>query len=212
MAKRFMYGRVIIAAALLVAHPPAGDAQTRFELLSKETLAPIKGVSVYTIRDNKAGRCYSLFVLDPDGAPLDAQAPSSVPTTDQMAKARLAQSLKDAGGIRDQKMTDLRQRVGSMWTAEYEAARERIEQEYERTVVALLPDTYPATQVAPGFRTMPRERLDEAVRRAIADSDGAAATQARSAVDERTLALLERLDRRASVTVSGPAPCQPDPK
>jgi len=212
MAKRFIYGRVIIAAALLVARPPAGGAQTRFELLSKETIAPIKGMSVYTIRDNKAGRCYSLFVLDPEGVPLDTPAPSAAQAAEQTAKARLAQSLKDAGGVRDQKMTDLRQRVGSMWTAEYEASRERIEQEYERTVVALLPDMYPSAQVAPGFRTTPRDKLDEAVRRAIADSDGAAAAQARSSVDERTLALLERLDRRASLTVSGPSPCQAEPK
>ena len=190
-------------------------AQSRFDVLSVDAIAAVKGMNVYTIRDNQIAACYSVFVIDaPDAAPpsLPVQTPVPPPTPEQLEQARVAQALKDAMAIHDRKIAEL-QSHRLMWSVEYGTERQRIEDEYELAVRQVLPDLHPTAQVAPGWPTSTREELNAAVRRAIAEAEavpnGAAA--ARSGIDERLEYLLRRMTAAGRLAVTGPLACPPPP-
>jgi hypothetical protein len=186
--------------------------QVRFDVVATDTVTGVNGLTVYTIRDNSAERCYTLFVVEGDKSATPAGVPPPlVPsmTDDEAERVRTADALRALKAERDRRITQLRARTSTMWTIDYTVERERIEDEYERSVGTLLPDLYPPSQVAPGFRTTSREERDGAVARAIAEGDKVIASIARAPLEERLTMLLERADpaRAARVAVSGPAPC-----
>jgi hypothetical protein len=200
-----------------VAWTVAAAAQTRFDLLARDTVAGINGLTAYTVRDNQTASCYTVFVLDAEkGAASNAAMPLQSPplNTNQLRSVQTAQTLRDLKAERDRQVMDLRQQTFTLWTIDYDMTRERIEQEYERGVRALLPDVYPSAQVAPGLRTTSREALDTAVGRAIAEGDAIAAALAGTSADQRVLALLERIDtaRLSRLAVSSAVPCPPPAK
>src|SRR4051812_46133772 len=41
----------------------AAAAQTRFDLLARDSVAGINGLTAYTVRDNQTASCYTVFVL-----------------------------------------------------------------------------------------------------------------------------------------------------
>ena len=193
---------------ICVSHATAG--QVRFDVVATDAVSGVNGLTVYTIRDNRAARCYTLFVVDGDKSATPAGVPLVPSMTDEEAeKVRTADGLRALKVERDRRILQLRARAGTMWTIDYTVERERIEEEYEHRVGALLPDLYPPSQVAPGFRTMSREERDGAVTRAIAEGDTVIAAIARAPLEERLATLLERADpaRAARVAVSGPSPC-----
>ena len=193
----------------------ASDAtaqQLRFDVVASDAVTGVHGLKVYTIRDNREARCYTLFVVDGD----EGAAPAGVPpplvpsmTHDEAGRVRTADALRDVKAERDRHIIELRARMSRMWTIDYTLARERIEDEYERRVGTILPDLYPPNQVAPGFRTTSRAELDGAVSRAIAEGDTVLASIARAPLEQRLATLLERADaaRATRVAVAGPSPC-----
>ena len=92
--------------------------------------------------------------------------------------------------------------------------RKHIDQEYERSVGALLPGIYPAAQVSPDLRTTSPDALDTAVGRAIAEGDAITAALAGSSADQRVLGLLERIEaaRLSRLAVSSAVRCPPSAK
>lgn len=201
-----------IVAALCVVVMAAGaeaTAQARFHLLGVDTIDAVRTARVYTIRDDKVGACYVLFVLDPSdtGSAGPPEPPAPVPTAEQLDKMRLADALRGLTAARDRRMADSNRYVGTSWTIDSQMERERIQEDYERGVRAWLPELFPATQLAPVWRTTGIDELNEAVRRAIADGDAAQAAASRSALDDQLLRLLSRPNGSAGLTVSGPAAC-----
>ena len=205
---RFKAAVVTAACVWSIGVSSTAVAQNRFDVLSDDVVAAVSGMTVYTIRDNVTTVCYTLFVLEPSDA-RSAPIPDPIPvlSAEQLDKVRVADTLKDAMAARDRRLADLRSRITLLWTVEYETERERIVEGYERVVRGVLPDLYPAAQVAPGWRTTGTEALSEAVRRAIADADAAIASASRSARDEQFRRLLDRATQSSRLTVSGPIPC-----
>jgi len=205
--------RVAGAAAVCawwIAASPSAVAQSRFDVLRDDAIAAVDGMTVYTIRDNATAVCYTLFVLqsnEPRLSTAPAVEPGPVLSAEQRDKVRVADLLKDAIAARDRQLADLRARSTLVWTVEYETERERIVDGYERAVRIVLPELYPAAQVAPGWRTTGSDALNDAVRRAIADADVAIAAATRSARDDQLHRLLDRAMQSARLTVSGPVPC-----
>jgi hypothetical protein len=218
---RVRAGRLALAITgsvmVCVARPVAAVAQTRFDVLASDTVGAINGLTAYTVRDNQTASCYTVFVLDAEKiaqANAARPSPSSSLNDDQLRRVRTAQALRDLQDERDRQVMDLRGRRFTLWTIDYDMAREHIEQEYERGVGALLPEVYPAAQVAPGLRTTSREALDAAVGRAIAEGDAITAGLAGSSADQRVLALLERIEaaRLSRLAVSSAVGCPPAAK
>ena len=203
---------ILGSVMVLVAGAGAAAAQARFDLLASDGVGGINGLTAYTIRDNRTASCYTVFVLDGEkGAGSNAARPSPPPALnpEQLRAVQRADTLREARAERDRQVVELRTRSNTLWTIDYEMARERIEQDYERSVGAVLPELYPSAQVAPGLRTTSREALDAAVGRALAEGDAAAAALAPPPVDQRLLALLERIDttRTSRLAVSSPVRC-----
>ena len=219
--ERIRSGRLALtfagSAIVYVACTVAAAAQARFDVLASDTVGGIKGLTAYTVRDNQTASCYTVFVLDAEtGAGANAAMPSPSPplNADQIRAVETAQTLRELRAERDRQMMDLRGRTFTMWTIDYDMAREHIEQEYERSVGAVLPDVYPSAQVAPGLRTTSREALDTAVDRAIAEGDALTAALAGSSAEQRVLAMLERIDaaRLSRLAVSSAVRCPPAAK
>jgi hypothetical protein len=209
-------GRLALAIAGSVMVCVAGTvaaAQTRFDLLASDTVGGINGLTAYTLRDNQTASCYTVFVLD---AAKGTATPSPSPplNPDQRRSVQTAQTLRDLKAERDRQVMELRGRMFTLWTIDYDMAREHIEQDYERGVGALLPEVYPSAQVAPGLRTTSREALDTAVDRAIAEGDALTAALAGSSAEQRVLAMLERIDaaRLSRLAVSSAVRCPPAAK
>jgi hypothetical protein len=204
------------SAMVCVVCAVAAAAQTRFDLLASDRIGGINGLTAYTVRDNQTASCYTVFVLDADTSVRSSARPSpSEPlNADQRRSVQTAQMLRDLKAERDRQVMDLRGRTFTMWTIDYDMARERIEQEYERGVGALLPDVYPSAQVAPELRTTSPEARDSAVGRAIAEGDAMTAALAGSSADQRALALLERVEtaRLSRLAVSSAVRCPPSAK
>ena len=214
--ERIRSGRLALtfagSAIVYVACTVAAAAQARFDVLASDTVGGIKGLTAYTVRDNQTASCYTVFVLDAEkGAGSNAAMPSlsSPLNADQLRAVQTAQTLRDLKAERDRQVTNLRGRTFTMWTIDYDIAREHIEQEYERGVGALLPDVYPYAQVAPGLRTTSREALDTAVGRALAEGDAITAALAGSSAEQRVLTLLERIEaaRQSRLAVSSAVRC-----
>jgi hypothetical protein len=205
-------GFAIVAACVCWTCVSAAAGQGRFDVVATDTVQGASGLTVYTIRDNSAGRCYTLFVVDGDKGSTPAVVPpppAASMTNDEAERVRTADVLRALKAERDRRIVQLRARASTMWTIDYTVERERIEDEYERHVGTLLPDLYPPTQIAPGFRTTSREERDGAVTRAIAEGDMVIASIAKAPLEERLAALLERADAAgaARLAVSGPVPC-----
>ena len=186
------------------------------DLLASDTVGGIKGLTAYTVRDNQTASCYTVFVLDAEKGTVSNAMPSISPplNADQLRSVHTAQTLRDLKAERDRQVTDLRRRTFTLWTIDYDMAREHIEQEYERGVGALLPDVYPSAQVAPGLRTTSPEALEAAVGRAIAQGDAITAALDGSSADQRVVALLERIEtaRQSRLAVSSAVRCPPSAK
>jgi len=181
-------------------------AQSRFELLGRDAVAAVTGLTVYTIRDGVTASCYMLFVLDPAQSPAPSPA-EEVLTPEQLERARVAQLLRDAIAERNRRIVDLRSRSTSMWTVQYETLLQQIDSDYEQTVRSLLPGLYPRAQVAPGWPTSSPDEVAAAVRTAIADGDSVMNTVARQSGVE---ALMQRLLNGAASTrlaAAGPFGC-----
>jgi len=219
--ERVRGGRLALAitgsAIVYVACTVAAAAQARFDLLASDTVGGIKGLTAYTVRDNQTASCYTVFVLDAEkGAVSNGAKPSLSPPLngDQIRTVQTAHTLRELRAERDRQVMDLRGRAFTMWTIDYDMAREHIEEEYERAVGALLPEVYPSAQVAPGLRTTSRDALDTAVGRAIAEGDAITAALAGASADERVLGLLERIEaaRLSRLAVSSAVRCPPSAK
>lgn len=202
-----MLAVVICAAA--IGFGADGSAQARFHVLGTDAVDAIHGMRVYTLRDDEAGACFRLFVLRSDGEAAREAIPPPAATlsSDQLEKVRISHALQEATAARDEQVVQLRSRRSSTWTVEYETERERIEQDYESAVRALLPDLYPAAQIAPGWRTTGTDELNAAVRRAIAAGEAAEAAATRSTLDDQLLRILTRMNQPAMLAVSPPVAC-----
>ncbi len=203
---------ILTSVMVLVAGAGTAAAQARFDLLASDGVGGISGLTAYTVRDNRTASCYTVFVLDGEKrAELNAARPSPPPplNPEQQRAVERADALRDARAERDRQVVDLRARSYTMWTIDYDMAREQIEQDYERTVAAVLPEVYPSAQVAPDLRTTSREALDAAVGRALAEGAAATAALEPPPADQRLLALLERIDttRTSRLAVSSPVRC-----
>jgi hypothetical protein len=183
---------------------PDASAQTRFDVLSGESVAAVRGLNVYTIRDNQLTACYSVFVID--GPELPVQEPAPPPTAELYEKARVAQALKDAMAVRDRQVMELQQKRLT-WAINYGNDRERIQAEYEQTVRGILPGLYPSAQVAPGWPTSTPQEINAAAQRAIADAETSSTVDAAFRMQERIEYLLRHATASARLAVTGPVAC-----
>jgi hypothetical protein len=183
-------------------------AQARFDVLGRDVVSGLNGMTVYTIRDNRLAQCYTLFVTDGGaGTPLPIAVPPPEPTREQLERIDTAQALRDLQAERDRRIRDLHNRP-TFWVSDYAVARGEIDLDYEQAVNALLPQLWPPASVAPDWPTTSRPELDAAVNRAITEGEVAAAAIARAPLDDRLSALIEGAAARAQrVAVSGPSPC-----
>jgi hypothetical protein len=185
-------------------------AQGRFELLGGDAIANVQGLRAYTIRDGRTAVCYTVFVL----APLDAESSTNtvqepILTSEDLDKIRVAGQLKAAGAERDRQIAALRSSRTASWTPDAEAARQRIDDEYERVVRTVLPRLYPPAPISPGWRWTSVDALNEAARQAIAEADAVVAGSTRSALDAQLLDMLHRIIRSRTLAVAGPMACAP---
>jgi len=195
--------------ACVIGASSGAAAQGRFELLGGDAIAAVQGLSVYTVRDNRTAICYTLFVLGAlDTGSWRNAGQEAALTAGDLDKIRVAEMLKQAAAIRDQKIADLSKYLGST-VAEHDAARERIDDEYESAVRSVLPRLYPTARNRPEWRSTPPAALNDAVRQAIADADAVAAASARLAVDGEVLHLLDQITRSPRLAVAGPLACAP---
>jgi hypothetical protein len=196
--------------ACVIATSSGAAAQGRFELLDGDSIAAVQGLNVYTVRDRRTAVCYTLFVLGPlNAAWSNNSVPQPVLTSEELAKIRVAQTLREAATLRDRKIAELRSRPHAGWPGQDEAAQERINDEYAGVVRSVLPDVYPPGRLAPAWRSTTQEELDDAVRRAIADGDAVTAATARSTSDGQVLQLLNQISQSARLAVAGPVACAP---
>jgi len=206
-----VHGFAIVATVVVLSAwvALAAAAQGRFDVLARDRVAGVGGLTVFTIRDSRTATCYTLFVLEGGQAAVPLPRPAPALTADQLERVRLAETLRDLQAARDRELNRLASsRITNQWLFEYEWERARIQQEYEAAVVALIPGLYPSAQVAPGLPTSSSWEVDAAARRAIAEGE---AVVARSEVDDRLQTLLERFAASQGIapvtSVSGPVPC-----
>ena len=185
-------------------------AQSRFELLGREPVEAVTGLTIYTIRDGVTAGCYTLFVLDSDQLLPPSPAGTSITdvlTPEQLDRVRVADQLRDAIAERNRSIEDLRSRSGStMWLGQYENLRLQIDSDYEQAVRSLLPGLHPSSTLAPGWPTSSPDEVAAAVRTAIADGDSALNAARQSEVD----ALMQRLLKGAAsnrLAAAGPFTC-----
>ena len=149
-------------------------------MLEGDSIAAVQGLNVYTVRDRRTAVCYTLFVLGPvNGAWSNNSVPQPALTSEELGKIHVAQTLKEAARLRDQKIAALRSRPSAGWPGQNEAEEERIQDEYASVVRSVLPDVYPPGRLAPAWRSTTPDELDDAVRRAIADGDAVIAAMTR---------------------------------
>ncbi len=194
-----------IAALVMAA---AAAAQARFDVLGRDVVSGLNGMTVYTIRDNRSAECYTLFVTDGGAAtPLPLLVPPPEPTPEQLHSIDRAQALRELQAERDRRIRELQNR-STFWVSDYAIARGEIDQEYEHAVGEILPQLWPPASVAPDWPTTSRPELDAAVNRAITEGAVASAAIARAPLDDRLSAIIEGAAARAQrVAVSGPSPC-----
>jgi hypothetical protein len=184
----------------------AGDqAPPRFEVLSRDAIAAVAGLNVYTIRDNRLSSCFTLFVLDRPEVQLPDQSIQLPPELTR--KMEVAEILRDAGARRDQQVEALRKRIDPAWSVEYQRERMRIEDEYGRVVRSVIPGMYPPEQVAPGYRTSGSDVVNETARRTIAEAEAAVAAAERARIDRQLERVYNRLTETPRLAVSAPTPC-----
>jgi hypothetical protein len=182
------------------------DAQSRFRVLAVDTIDELRGLQVYTLRDEQTASCYGLVLMghgssEPPPPVYDRR------TAGDDDKVRLAQALRDLLARRDVEIAALRSRLtDGPGTVHYEYDRQGIEQEYEDGVRSLMPQLYPSAQVAPGWPTTTPDELAAAVRRAIAEGDAVDTAAARSATEEELFRLIA--SNRGAATVFGPIVCR----
>ena len=209
--RSFLAVLVALSAVLFpggVATSSGAAPQGRFELLDGDSIAAVQGLNVYTVRDRRTAVCYTLFVLGPlNAAWSNNSVPQPVPTSEELGKIRVAQTLKEAATLRDQKIATLRSRPTAGWPGQNEAEEERIQDEYASVVRSVLPDVYPPGRLAPAWRSTTQDELDDAVRRAIADGDAVAAAMARATSDGQHLQMLNQISQSARLAVAGPVAC-----
>jgi hypothetical protein len=209
-ASRLQVAGVVTLLAWSIGARNDAAAQSRFELLGREPVAAVAGLTVYTIRDGATAGCYTLFVLDSDQLPPPSPAETSVTevlTPEQLERVRVADQLRDAIAERNRSIEELRSRSGStMWLGQYENLRLQIDSDYEQAVRSLLPGLHPSSTLAPGWPTSSPDEVAAAVRTAIADGDSALNAARQSEVD----ALMQRLLKGAAsnrLAAAGPFTC-----
>ena len=207
-----MYTRSAAAVATLcacVGIASGAAAQGRFELVRSDAVTGVQGLAVYTVRDNGTAFCYTLFVLggsDVESSRSNIREPGV--TAADLEKVRVAELLKEAMAIRDQRIAELRSPRTLGWqTPQLDTERDRIDEEYERAVREVLPHLYPAARNTPGIRSTSTDVLNEAVRQAIADADAVAAAGARASLEDQMLHALDVITRAPRLAVAGPSPC-----
>ena len=199
---------VTALCACTIATSSGAAAQGRFDVLEGDSIAAVQGLNVYTVRDRRTAVCYTLFVLGPvNGAWSNNSVPQPALTSEELGKIHVAQTLKEAARLRDQKIAALRSRPSAGWPGQNEAEEERIQDEYESVVRSVLPDVYPHGRLAPAWRSTTPDALDDAVRRAIGDGDAVTAATARSTSEGQLLQLLNQISQSARLAVAGPVAC-----
>jgi hypothetical protein len=208
---RFVPAFCLAFCALSAISPLRGRAQqTRFEVNSRENVAAVPGLSIYSIRDNQLGACFMLFILEPPEAGRFEQPTQpwrSELTAEQAEKVRVAHVLEEAAAARDREVEALRKRANSLWTIQYEYEFAHIQDEYEQAVRSVLPDLYPSAQVAPGLRTSGFDSVDEAVRRAIGEASAASAAAEQAGIARQLSSAFGRPLDMQKLAVTGPMAC-----
>lgn len=191
-------------------------SQARFELLARESLPDIAGFQILTIRDNRIGACFTVFMLQPP-APNPPLAVPSDQSLEAAATADILQRVRDAAAKRDQQLAELRNRFGGVNPKapglaynEYENALMQVEDEFGRALAPLLPGTYRYATKTPGTRSGGWENAAENMRRGLTDPDP---TTFRTFADSGALNAqfefwFRQMVESPRLTSSGPAPCE----
>jgi hypothetical protein len=191
----------ILGAWLLAA--PVVLTQGRFQVESRDVLSQ-SSLVIYTIRDNQLMTCYTLFIVEPPPAPVvTATEPA---TSDDGEEARAA---------RDQQLAALKVRVDArtagdrvMRAIEDEAARQKIEDDFDRAMSGVPEQSIPSWTVPlPGMQTGVRPYEAAANRRAPIDSARDRATVVSS---DRLEHWLMQAAQAPRIAATGPVPCQPN--
>jgi len=226
-------GHVIYACASLVGalllSASSLSAQHRFEALKQDTIPEVAGLKIITVRDTLLDTCYTLFMMEPAGAP-DPNASAAPPIDD--ARQQSIQRLRDAAARHDREINDLRSqfewkigltpemaRIPGLVVEKnialgdslvrYEADRLRVDAEYESVLRAEIPGSYPAATSVPGMKTGSWEDAAEATRRSLANPDPTPLTTfADPGGLDSQLASWQHMSDTPRMSASGPVPCK----
>lgn len=197
----------IVAAcvAALWASETTLSAQTRFEILGQDTMTNVSGLRIVTIRDNQLSACYTLFVMQSSVAP--AEEAVAAPTPADEAIRQSVQRIREAADKRDRQVAELMSTTST--PGQFETARVKIEEEYERALMAELPGSHPWASALPGVKSGAPEDSASAIRRAMLDPDPTSSMKAMADRLARLEDLLTRLIEEPRLAVSGPVACAP---
>jgi len=210
--------RIIAVVIGLTTSLSIASAQTRVELLTRETIPGVDGLQMLTIRDNQLSVCYMLFILQPTVSPA-LPAPTAVQTD---STQQSVQRVREAAERHDRQVGELKKRFQAqtgrpyeMWppttttgwydaSTNYESDRKKIDDEYEHVLRTEMPGSYPWSVLTPGMRTGGWEDAAEAMRRSITNPDPRPFADS---LNTQLGFLFQRLAEAPRMTVSGPVPC-----
>jgi hypothetical protein len=209
---RVLASRLVAAGAIALVCAAAASAQNHFAVAGQTTIPGVSGLRIVTVRDTDMSMCYTLFIVETQAPPAEATT-ATVPAVDTSA---VVQRVRAAATRRDQAINALNQETQASSAldptvaARYQAARRKIEDEYEQALRAEIPGSYPWASAVPGVRSGGWEDPANATRRALLDPDPSSTMKTLVEQFGRLESLLIQLIEAPRVAVSGPSRCSPD--
>lgn len=199
-------------AALLLVSAVTASAQDRFAVTAQSNIPGVTGLRIVTLMDVPMSTCYTLFIVETSAPAPDPAASSTAGET-----SVVVQRIREAARRRDQAIVELNRQAQATSSldptaaAKYEAARRKIEEDYEQVLRNEIPGSYPWASAVPGVRSGGWEDPANATRRALLDPDPASTMKTLVERFARLESLLTELIEAPRVAVSGPARCGTEP-
>ena len=201
----------VCGTALLV-YASAAPAQDRFAVQAQSSIPGVAGLRIVTIVDAERSTCYTLFIVESQAPPPDpAGASTATPETNAVVeRIREAASRRDRAIAALNQQTQTASSLDATAAAKYEAARRKIEDDYEQVLRTEIPGSYSWASAVPGVRSGGWEDPAAATRRALLDPDPSSTTKTLVERFARLESLLVQLIEAPRVAVAS-ARCTPEP-
>ena len=211
--------------AVIVGFSTFLSAQSRFQVLSQDSMNDAGGLRVTVIRDTQLSSCFVVFSTE---SPVTPPVPElyTPPSPGEVARQEAIQRMGQAAIRRNQQLADLNanfeRRAGIPYTAwtsnttyavdpvllgNYQQDLQRINQEYENVLLSIVPGTYPYAAPVPGMRTGGLEDAASALRLALLDPNPTETMRTITNQFARIDDALKRLNAAPRLAATGPIPC-----